>query len=449
MPSIRFTLLLAVTSTLAFAATAHAETAPAPPKVEVQAEEDVYTFVPPNNGSGPLWSYGCTPITRLGDTVVVSQQETGKDVPLLTNTRWRLLRRESGAWKLWAEAEGYRQREPAVVATLSKDALYLYVNDSQTPPGTKYGECKPYLLRFTLADKDTKGTPLYPKWDGPTTFTDHSYRGYSADAAAKQLVMFNIDAKTSVQHWSLLNETGETLGNGTLTYPIRSCYSQVQLTKGACHVLAISDIVEPVEEWKKYKFDQTKATWDYVFRILYYTSTPDLRSKPFAAPIEVANVDKTAGHISNQDLWVAPDGTAYILYTETETASALMRDKFFPGKSLVPSMKLAVVKDGAVISRKTLVEGSAERVASHARFHLTPEGVLYALTFFSGKENYNALLQIHPESAAEPIRVPFKTPFNSFCLATVREGNSPSRTIDVIGHQGKADTIAYGEIAIK
>lgn len=34
-------------------------------------------------------------------------------------------------------------------------------------------------------------------------------------------------------------------------------------------------------------------------------------------------------------------------------------------------------------------------------------------------------------------------------LTQHRERNAPSRTIDVIGHQGKADTIAYGEIAIK
>jgi len=440
-------VILAVTPVFLFAA--RAEPVAAPVTVEVRAEEDVYTFTSPNNGSGPLWSYGCAPIARLGDTVVVSQMETGKDVPPLANTRWRLLRRENGAWKLWAEAEGYRQREPCPVATLSKDSLYLYVNDSLTPVGTQYGACKPYLLRYTLNGAEAKGTPVLPTWDGPAEFTDHSYRGYAADAASKQLVMFNIDAKTSAQHWCLLNDAGATLGNGQLTYPIRACYSQVQLAAGACYVLAISDIVEPVEEWRTYKFEQTKSKWDYVFRILYYTWSPSLKDKPFAAAVEIANVDKTGGHISNQDLWVAPDGTAYILYTETEVASALLRDKFFPGKSILASMKLAVVKDGAVVARKTLVEGTPEAVASHGRFHLTPEGTLYALMYKTGKTPGNVLAQIHPESTGAPVRVPFKTPFSSFALATVREGNAPSPTIDVLGHQAKGDTMAYGEIVIR
>ena len=57
----------------------------------VVAEEDVYTYTNPNNGSGPMWSYGCSPIARVGDRVFVSQMETGEGVPPLSNTRWRLL----------------------------------------------------------------------------------------------------------------------------------------------------------------------------------------------------------------------------------------------------------------------------------------------------------------------------------------------------------------------
>ena len=80
--------------------------------VPVEVYEDVYTFVSPNNGSGPMWSYGCASIVRVGDEVVVSEMETGEDVPLLCNTRWRLLRRGEGGWETLAEAAGYRQREP-------------------------------------------------------------------------------------------------------------------------------------------------------------------------------------------------------------------------------------------------------------------------------------------------------------------------------------------------
>ena len=30
------------------------------PTPEVVREDEVYTLLPPDNGSGPLWSYGCT-----------------------------------------------------------------------------------------------------------------------------------------------------------------------------------------------------------------------------------------------------------------------------------------------------------------------------------------------------------------------------------------------------
>lgn len=80
--------------------------------VRVEVEEDVYTFTPPNNGSGPLWSAGCTQIARMGDDVCISEMETGEGVPRLCNTRWRLLRRAANGWERVAQPDGYRQREP-------------------------------------------------------------------------------------------------------------------------------------------------------------------------------------------------------------------------------------------------------------------------------------------------------------------------------------------------
>lgn len=419
------------------------------PAVEVRAEEDVYTFVSPNNGSGPMWSYGCTSIARLGDSVYVSQMETGKNVPLLCNTRWRLLKREGGKWNLVAEADGYRQREPCSVATTSATELYLYVNDSTQPPGTKYGNCTPHLVKFMFKDEKFDREDIMPSWVGEPYYTDHSYRGFGADSDAGRLLMLNIDAKTSVQNACLLSSAGETLAKGTITFPIRACYPQVAVRGGAVHVLAVGDIVEPVEEWRTYKFEQTKREWDYVFRILYHTSTPDLTTTPFAAPIEVANVDKTAGYIGNQDLWVSPGGEAYIMYTETEVASTLMRDKFFPGKSVVPSLHLAVVKDGAVVSRRVLVAGSETVSPGCARFHVAQDGTLFAVLWVGGAQPGNFLKRIRPgQEDASVIPIPLKRPLGSFSLASIRAGNRPSNTIDVLG-QADDKTMAYAQIAIK
>jgi len=418
-------------------------------RITVRAEEPVYSFISPNNGSGPLWSYGCTVIARLGEDVYISQMETGADIPPLCNTRWRLLKREQDGWRMIAEADAFRQREPCPLARLSDSCLIMNVNDSTQPEGTKYGECEPHLLRFVFPGGSAQCGALRPAWTGRPNFTDHSYRGFAADPARNQLLMLNIDAKTSVQHACLLSASGETLATGSIRFPIRACYPQVQLSKGRVSVLAISDIVEPVKEWRAYKFAQTQQSWDYVFRILYFTETPNLFKQDFAEPIEIANVDATGGYISNKDLWVSPHGKAYILYTECEVASALLRDKFHPGKSIINALKLAVVKSQRIVERRTLLQGTEKSAPGEARFHLTPEGTLWAVVYMNGEGGGNKLLRIHPAGSENRLLpIPLKTPMPGYCLASARAGNQPSNIIDMAGCL-PGNVMAYAQITVR
>jgi len=424
-------------------------TACAAEAVAVRVEEDVYDFVSPDNGSGPLWSYGCTVIARSGDDVIVSQMETGAGVEKLCNTRWRLLRRAADGWRCFAQADGCRQREPCLLSVLPGGRLYLYVNDSTEPPGTMYGTSEPHLLRFVLEDGPGPGEKLSPEWQERPSFSDHSYRGYAADAARGQLLMFNIDNKTGIQHWCLLAEDGTTLRGGHVTFPIRSCYPQVALTRGTGHIVAVGDIVEPVTAWREYKFAQTQRKWDYVFRILYYASTPDIAKDAFRTPIEIANVDATAGHIGNQDLWIGPNGDAYIVYTQREVQSTLMRDKFFPDRSVIASLHLAVVRDGDVVERRVLIEGTETLSPGCARFHETPSGTVYLVLYVGGADAGNELMPVYPpKEGAERVPIPFEKPFTSFCLASERAGNRPSTTIDVFGHRGRGDKLSYGQVEL-
>jgi hypothetical protein len=415
--------------------------------VEVKAEEDVYKFVNPNNGSGPLWDYGSTNIVRSGDDVYVSQQETGDGVPPLSNTRWRLLKRTAGGWKMVAEQDQFIQREPCPMGVMG-DTVFMSINPSTQPPGTKYGNCVPQILKFSFVGDKAVPTAITPVWNKEHNYTDHSYRGFAVDAQARRMLLLNIDAKTSEQNACLMTADGETLGGASVSFPIRACYPQVALRGNAAHVLAVGDIVEPVEEWRQYKFEQTKATWDYVFRILYYTFTPDATKTGFTAPIEIANVDKTGGAVSNQDLWLSPAGEAYILYTEREVASALIRDKFFPGKSLITSLHLAVVKDGAVGARRVLYAGTDAAQCGHARFHVAGGGTVYAVMSVSGPDAGNRLIQVYPTVENAPlVPVPAKKPMSSYCLANVRAGNAPSNTIDMLA-QSAGDTMSYMQIVI-
>ena len=416
-------------------------------EARVVAEEEVYTYTNPNNGSGPMWSFGCTPVARVGDRVFVSEMETGEGVPRLCNTRWRLRERTAAGWKVVAETPEYKQREPTIITTNAKDQLFLYVNTSLMPPGTEYGPCEPHLLAFTLKDNPPVPVKYTPTWDGKTKYTDHSYRGYAADAVAQRILMFNIDAETSIQHFCLLTMDGNTIANGSVTFPVRACYPQVAVENNRAHILAVGDIVEPVEEWRKFKHDQTGQAWDYVFRRLFYARNEDAERGKFAEPIEIANVDATAGSISNQDLWIAPNGDAYIMYTELEVGSALMRDKFFPGKSTVPSLNLAIVRDGAIAERHVLMPRSDTEHTGHARFHVTANGDVFALLYISGPNPRNELIRIFPKvDAQNRVPVPFKAPFGSFLLANTRSGNAPSNTIDLVGPGANPNTMAYGQI---
>ncbi|HUW61184.1 MAG TPA: hypothetical protein VMZ06_09270 [Candidatus Bathyarchaeia archaeon] len=413
--------------------------------VEVLEERDVYTLTPPNNGSGPMWSGGCTSIAAIGEDVYVSEMQTGEGVPLLSNTRWRLLERTPDGFKCVAEPEGYRQREPCSLA-VADGKLFMYVNDSIMPPGTMYGACEPHLLKFKLDEPVTYET-LMPKWAGAHTFTDHSYRGYAADAAAGRLLMLNIDAKTSVENACMLDTAGNTLATGSITFPIRGCYPQVALIGDAVHAVAVGDIVEPVEEWRKFKFEKTQREWDYVFRILYYARTPNLREQNFGAPLEIANVDKTAGYIGHRDLWIAPNGDAWIIYSEQEVQSALLRDKFFPGKSLIPSLYAAVVRGNEIVERRTIVAGTDGRACSEAKIHVLPDGTPVLLVNLTGKEPGMYLRPLMDEKAGWT-KVALTKPFGAFSLASWRAGNSPSDTVDIFGPTN-GNVYSYAQVRVK
>ena len=410
--------------------------------VEVLEEQDVYTLTPPNNGSGPLWSGGCTSIASIGEDVYIGEMQTGAGVPLLCNTRWRLLRRTPDGFKCIAEPEGYRQREPCSLA-VAGGKLFMYVNDSTTPPGTMYGACEPHLLKFKL-DEPVTYEKLMPKWAGEHTFTDHSYRGYAADSAAGRLLMLNIDAKTSVQNACMLDDSGEMLATGSITFPIRACYPQVAVVGDAVHVVAVGDIVEPVDEWRNFKFEKIQREWDYVFRTLYYARTPNLREQDFGTPLEIANVDKTGGYISNKDLWVDKDGAAWILYTEQEVQSPLLRDRFFPGKSVVPSLYVAHVQDNQV-SRREILAGTDDRYPAEARFQILPDGTPFIVVYIGGAAPGVYLAPLILEEP--PLLIPLKHPMASFSLASVRAGNAPSDVIHIFGNR-EGNIYSYARVKI-
>lgn len=428
-----------------------------PGEPAVEAEEVVCTYVSPDNGAGPLWCYGAPLIVRWQDTVFVSAMETGEGVPKLCNTRWQLFRRDKSGWHIVQRPEGFREREPCPLVAFSDGRLFISVNPSVSPPGTQYGPCDPHLLEFSAKNIEQPPKILRPVWHRETRFTDHSYRGIASDGERGEILLLNIHSQTGDQHWAFLDRDGKWTRQGKIRFPIRSCYPQVALRNRGAHVLAIGDIVEPNAEWRAYKREKTGREWDYIFRRLFYTWTPDIAATDFAEPLELENVDSTGGHIRNLDLWLGPGESVHVLYLKVPVQSALLRDKFFSEMKMVTSLEYAVLRKGQVVRREALLkggEGESAEIPGDAKFHATKDGRLFVIYYCSGRDesgkpiSENRILQVLPETDAKPVSIPLKNPFTTFFTATERGGSPASNTIDLFGIGHQPNTLRYARIRL-
>ncbi len=444
-----------------------ATAAPRPLLPAVEAEEGIYTYEPADNGAGPLWCYGATCLVRIGDNVFASGLETIKGAKPLNNTRWLLFKRGADGWHLVQADPSGRTREPCPLAGAADGRLMLSVNPTLTPPDTYNGPAQPQVLEFSAtAPQDGYQTHL-PAWDGTPAFTEHSYRSFCSNGPSGEFLLFNVLSHEGY-HWSFLDRAGKWSHHGFVTFPmgvdyekpepIRLCYPELALAGRAAHVLAISDIIEPVKAWREYKLVLNKGrTWDYDFRRLHYTWTPDITTTGFAPWVEIASREKTAGHITNLDIWVDARGRAHLLWLERSLDKNL-REKFFPGVPLTESLEHCIVDQGKVVQRTTLAASGAElagEVPGYARLHATPDGRLFAFYYCSGTDAQrrpvaeNRLVEILPDGThGVPVRVALEHPFTSFMTATERGGSPPSNTLEVLGAADGRPGISYARIGL-
>jgi len=426
-----------------------------PDTIEPDVEEVVASCQPPGNGAGPLWCYGAPLIVRQGDTVFASVMETGEGIPPLCNTRWRLYRRTASGWAKVCQADGFREREPCPLVLSGPDQLLVSVNPSVEPPGTKYGRCDPHLLQFDTRRPEAPSAVIRPQWSGTPRFTDHSYRGIASDPLRGHVLLLNIGDEAGNQYWTFRDGSGQFAASGVIRFPIRACYPQVAIRAGAAHVMAVGDIVEPREEWRTYKREKTGSSWDYVFRRLFYTWSPDIRRQGFASPIEIENVEDTGGHIVNLDLYVDSKGTAYLLYLKTNIAR-ILRDRFFPGTKITTSLELAQVSSGRVVSRTTLLSADedARETPVYARLHPAPDGSIYVVYAVNVRQPsgasilQNRLFRLTSEGPRKEYLLNLKEPLSTFFTAAVRGGSQPSWLVDLFGSGGDQTILRYARVSI-
>ena len=434
----------------------------------VEIEENVYRFEPANNGAGPMWCHGSTCLVRIGDDVFASGLETLKDVKPLNNCRWNLYRRSAQGWqKVCSDASG-RTREPCPLAGFGDGRLFLSANPTLNPDPNAYaGPARPEILEFAVENPDRVKQALQPVWAGQPKFSEHSYRSFAADGPNRELILFQNVGYTHAE-WAFLDRNGRWSARGQLKWPwgadyeepraIRVCYPNVALKDRAVHFCGVSDIIEPNKQWRAYKKEITGRQWDYDFRRLFYTWTPDITSEGFRPWVEIASREKTCGWINPGDLWLAPDGGVHIVWTERALDERL-REKFFPDEKQSHALNYAVVRRGEVVLRRTLLvaeEGGSNERPGRGRFHVTPDNRLFVFFYVQGSDasgkrvSENRILEIGPQGAVGPaVRVPLKKPFTSFFTATIRAGTPPSNTLELLGtREGSGTTISYARIRL-
>ena len=441
---------------------------PTLPQLRVEAEEEIYAFKPANNGAGPMWCHGSTCLARAGDQLFASGIETLPDAKPLNNCRWMLFQRRAGGWEKVAVDASGRTREPCPLAAFPDGRLFLSANSTLVQdPNTYSGPARPEILQFASTNVVQPPRTLLPLWDGVPKFTEHSYRSFAADGPSRELILFQNIGYTHAE-WSFLEAGGQWSARGQIQWPwgkeyqepepIRVCYPNVVLKQRAVHFCGVSDIVEPNLTWRAFKRQLTGQQWDYDFRRLFYTWTPDVTKTKFQPWLEIASREATCGWITPGDLWVAPDGAAHILWTERALDERL-REKFFPKEKQSHALQYAVVREGKIVLRRTLQlaeEGGSQEIPGRGRFHVTPEQRLFVCYFVQGRDaqgrgvSENRLLEVRSDgTVSEGLRIPLQKAFSEFYTATPRAGSPPSDILELMGQrEGNAEGIAYARIRL-
>lgn len=441
-------------------------------KAIVEVEETVYAPKPANNGADPLWNYGSPLIVRHDETVFISGLETLPNLKPLNNCRCLIYKRNQDGWSIAQADDDGRQREPCPIGIFDKGQLWLSSNPTITALNTYSGPSDPQLIKYIIDNPKSSPTVLHPPWLENPGFSEHSYRGIATDGSRAELFLTNIYMYDKT-YWCFLDKKGEWL-RGVLLFPesdypdkqptrIRLCYPEIALRNRAVHYFAVSDIIEPNLEWQKYKYELSKQHWDYDFRRLFYTWTPDIAASSFAPFVEIANREKTGGKCWNLDLWIASEKdsnseTVFLLWLE-ESIDMRLRPKFVsPDTPWTKSIHACTIRRGKIISKDVLEiagEGKSGLIPQWGRFHATPDGRLYVIYYCAGKNEHgkqtseNRIMEIYRNGGhSTAIKIPLKHPFNKFMLATERGGSLPSNIIDVLGYTDGKPGINYARIRL-
>jgi len=157
------------------------------------------------------------------------------------------------------------------------------------------------------------------------------------------------------------------------------------------------------------------------------------------------------GTVGMGDSWLAPDGRLHMVWQKSPIHPRL-RSTYFPDIKRDWRVCYAVLKDGKVLGKRTILAGGEttgplrpEGYIGHPRFHITPDHTIYVLCKLIGitpetkaKTGTYAIRIGSDGAASAPVRVPLERHIrSSFFTATPRAGNQLTDAADLL----IADTI--------
>ena len=436
--------------------------------VRVNREEVIDLKIPRfNNGASPGWNNGSPMIVRRGEDVWFSLSRPVEGALPYVNTKWQIHKRKPDGWDIILQAEGAVEREPAPLALMGPSTLVVYVNPKTSLRAYReeneayLWNSHPHLLSFPVDVKRPDPLAIEPLFSPEARFREHTYRGIAVNPPTKEILLVHQDPDTEKYYPSYLDPEGNWHALDELKFPIRSLYANLHIRNGEAHVFAVGDIPEPVVDWRAAKFEVLKRRWDYAFRVLNYTWTPDAKDGFLQTHLTIEDIDDRPGITRNLDLLVEEDGTAHLLYIKRRFQYAFLRDKFFPDESLSVEIGYAQIRKGELLAKHPIASGLAETDSadlefldlSYGRLHRLENGQLIAI--YSYEDNTSIGMRVvalsedgKPEQIVE---VPLKHPMRaSYFTNTERGGSAPSNKIDLLelGWGDEFHTVRYAEIEV-
>ncbi len=441
-------------------------------EVKVNREETIVSEIPLfGNGSSPGWNNGSPMIVRKGDDVWFSLSRPVAGVPPYANTIWQIYKRQKQGWTVILETDGPSEREPCPLALLNSYTLAVFVN-----PKTSFLRFRveneailwnshPHLLAFPLGMDDPETFALEPRFSGNPVLREHTYRGLAVDPRTSEVLIMVVDPDSELYHPSYLDGEGQWHAMEAFTFPIRGLYPNLYVRGGEAHIAAVSDIKEPVQAWRDAKYRVFQRHWDYAFRHIYYSWTPDARKRGFETSLLIDSIEDRPGSARNLDLIVDVDGTAHLLYVKNRFQYEFLRDEFFPDEPMAVEIGYAQVKQGRLIYLRTIGKGLSDSDPKDlapgeygnlnwGRLHRLEDGSIVVI--YSGEDRDGAGMWITRLNkvgvAGEATKIPMEHPMGSrFFTNTERGGSAPSNTIDLLelGYGSEYHSVRYAEIEVR